>query len=228
MCWEKEDEIYNEGGAFKVTCRDASGVVVTLIADNYYGYCKKEVKTQISYATNLMGNGEEEHAGGTLANASYNLGDTFRANSRRHNGRTFEDVAKDMPDRMTVMPEGYGIDRQFPQVVYVPGDAVATVGDLSIRWSATTRHRAPHRPRTRQALPRPQRLPLPHGQAPRRPQLAAGRHRRRGLAVPQALHRLGRRQKRDQQVPARLHALRPHLRRRSGSRPGPLPSHLRP
>lgn len=142
MCWEKEDEIYNEGGAFKVTCRDARGVIVTLIADNYFGYCKKEVKTQISYATNLMGNGEEEHAGGTLANAAYNLGDTFRANSRRHNGRTFEDVAQDMPERMNVMPEGYGIDRQFPQVVYVPGDAVATVGDLSIRWTRdATEHR---------------------------------------------------------------------------------------
>lgn len=55
MCWEDENECYNDGTAFKVTCRDASGVVVTLIADNYFGYCKKEVKTQISYAANLMG-----------------------------------------------------------------------------------------------------------------------------------------------------------------------------
>ena len=134
MCWEKEDEIYNEGGAFKVTCRDASGVIVTLIADNYFGYCKKEVKTQISYATNLMGNGEEEHAGGTLASASYNLGEAFRADSRRHNGRTFDDVARDHADRMTVMPEGYGIDKNFAQVVYVPEDALARVADLAITW----------------------------------------------------------------------------------------------
>jgi hypothetical protein len=48
MCWSKEDEQYNDGGAFKVTCRDHRGVMVTIIADNYYGYCKKEVKTQIS------------------------------------------------------------------------------------------------------------------------------------------------------------------------------------
>ncbi len=134
MCWENETEIYNEGGAFKVTCRDARGVVVTLIADNYFGYCKKEVKTQISYATNLMGNGEEEHAGGTLAWASYNLGEAFRADSRRHNGRTFDDVARDHADRMTVMPEGYGVDNNFPQVVYVPEDALARVADLSITW----------------------------------------------------------------------------------------------
>jgi hypothetical protein len=54
MCWREEDEPYNDGNAFKITCRDARGVMVTLIADNYYGYCKKEVKTQISYAANLL------------------------------------------------------------------------------------------------------------------------------------------------------------------------------
>ena len=37
------------------TARDERGVVVTVIADNYYGYCKKEVKTQISFASNLYG-----------------------------------------------------------------------------------------------------------------------------------------------------------------------------
>jgi hypothetical protein len=29
-------------------CPNHRGVMVTIIADNYYGYCKKEVKTQIS------------------------------------------------------------------------------------------------------------------------------------------------------------------------------------
>jgi hypothetical protein len=42
MCWKDENEKYNDGGAFKITARDERGVVVTLIADNYYGYCKKE------------------------------------------------------------------------------------------------------------------------------------------------------------------------------------------
>ena len=55
MCWRDENEVYNGGEAFKLTCRDKRGIVVTIIADNYYGYCKKEVKTQISYATNLFG-----------------------------------------------------------------------------------------------------------------------------------------------------------------------------
>lgn len=67
MCWKDAAEIYNDGTPFKLTCRSKKGVVVTLIADNYFGYCKKEVKTQISYATNLYGNSEEEHAGGAIA-----------------------------------------------------------------------------------------------------------------------------------------------------------------
>ena len=62
-----EDELYNGGAAFKITCRDERGVMVTIIADNYYGYCKKEVKTQISFAANLFGLCEEEHAGGAIA-----------------------------------------------------------------------------------------------------------------------------------------------------------------
>ena len=79
MCWRDPDEPYNGGGAFKVACRDERGVMVTIIADNYYGYCKKEVKTQISFAANLYGLCEEEHAGGAIAFATYVLGQEFRA-----------------------------------------------------------------------------------------------------------------------------------------------------
>ena len=79
MCWESEDELYNDGNAFKICARDHRGVMVTVIADNYYGYCKKEVKTQISYAANLYGLCEEEHAGGAMAFATYVLGQDFQA-----------------------------------------------------------------------------------------------------------------------------------------------------
>ena len=113
MCWESEDECYNDGVAFKVTCRAENGCTVTIIADNYYGYCKKEVKTQISFAANLMGGVEEEHAGGALAFASYSLGDEFQVNSRRYNGRTFKDIARDYSSFVDVHPEGYGVDRNL-------------------------------------------------------------------------------------------------------------------
>ena len=135
MCWKDPSELYNDGSAFKLTCRDASGVMVTLIADNYYGYCKKEVKTQISYAANLMGNVEEEHAGGALAFASFALGEDFQVNSRRYNGRTFQDVANAYGSFIDVQQEGYGIDRIDPTVLYIPEDARATLTERCIKWT---------------------------------------------------------------------------------------------
>ncbi len=135
MCWKDESERYNDGSAFKLTCRSTSGVMVTLIADNYYGYCKKEVKTQISYAANLMGNAEEEHAGGALAFASYSLGEEFQVNSRRYNGQTFADVAAKYRSFIDVRPEGYGIDRQYPDVIYIPEDALVTLDERCVKWT---------------------------------------------------------------------------------------------
>jgi hypothetical protein len=77
MCWAEETELYNSGRPFKITSRGTQGVMVTILADNYFGYCKKEVKTQIGYSANLFGLAEEEHAGGALAFATFNLGDHF-------------------------------------------------------------------------------------------------------------------------------------------------------
>lgn len=135
MCWKDENELYNGGQAFKATCRNEQGVIITLIADNYFGYCKKKVKTQISYAANLLGNVEEEHAGGALAFASWSLGDEFQFDSQRYNGRTFVDVARDYGTFMDIKPEGYGVDKQFPQLIYVPENARASLHDQTIRWN---------------------------------------------------------------------------------------------
>ena len=134
MCWESEDECYNDGVAFKVTCRAEDGCTVTIIADNYYGYCKKEVKTQISFAANLMGGVEEEHAGGALAFASYSLGDEFQVNSRRYNGRTFKDLAKDYGSFIDVHPEGYGVDRNYSSIHYIPENASVSLSEKHVSW----------------------------------------------------------------------------------------------
>ncbi|MFG0333742.1 MAG: hypothetical protein ACF8TS_10300, partial [Maioricimonas sp. JB049] len=142
MCWEKEDECYNDGDAFKLTCRDASGVIITLIADNYFGYCKKEVKTQISYAANLMGGVEEEHAGGALVFPSYNLGEQYQMNSRRYNSRTFDDVTRDYGEWIDVKPEGYGVDRNFSDLIYIPEDACADLQQQNISWTRDGREQS--------------------------------------------------------------------------------------
>lgn len=135
MCWRDPKEKYNDGNAFKATCRTSDGVMITLIADNYFGYCKKEVKTQISFAANLMGNVEEEHAGGALAFQSFSLGDEFQLDSQRYNGRTFEDVAKDYAEFVDARPEGYGVDRFCERLIYVPENAKASLYDQQIRWT---------------------------------------------------------------------------------------------
>lgn len=135
MCWESEEERYNEGGAFKITCRDHRGVMVTLIADNYFGYCKKEVKTQISYAANLYGQVEEEHAGGVVAFPSYDLGEEFHLSHYfREVNHTFEETVANYSGIMDVQPEGYSIDKKYPNIVYVPEDVHIELQDQTITW----------------------------------------------------------------------------------------------
>ena len=111
MCWENEDEVYNSGKPFKITCRDDRGVMVTILADNYYGYCKKEVKTQIGLSANVCGLAEEEHAGGALAFRSYNLGLHFKAGSRMgldYEKYNFNNALKLLGDTVTLHEDGYG------------------------------------------------------------------------------------------------------------------------
>ncbi|MDP2810203.1 MAG: hypothetical protein Q8O34_08645 [Rhodocyclaceae bacterium] len=136
MCWLEEGELYNGGAPFKITARDGRGVIVTLIADNYFGYCKKEVKTQISYAANLFGLAEEEHAGGALAFPRRNLGEEFDENSlaRLPGGYSFEESAARFGDLMHLQPEGYGIDRRYPEVIYLPQDMRMDLPSQTISW----------------------------------------------------------------------------------------------
>ncbi len=135
MCWKDEQEPYNEGHPFKITCRGLDGVIVTILADNYFGYCKKEVKTQISYAANLFGCAEEEHAGGALAFASYILGQEFHAGRTvRMASPAFDEAMVLLGDGVEPREEGYAVDRRYPNVFYVPGDAEFAVRDACVRW----------------------------------------------------------------------------------------------
>lgn len=136
MCWEKDDEIYNNGQAFKITCRNEKGVIATIIADNYFGYSKKEIKTQISFSANLFGNCEEEHAGGAVAFPSYSLGNDFVDSTLiKKEGQSLLQNVKMYPDIIDFQPEGYGIDKKHPEVVYIPKDAVMSINDQKVRWT---------------------------------------------------------------------------------------------
>ena len=136
MCWRKPDELYNDGAAFKLTLRDTTGVVVTLIADNYFGYCKKEVKTQLSFAANLMGRCEEEHAGGAVVFPSYDLGEDFQLS--RHLAivdHTFAEALAQLGDRAKLQPEGHACDTTYPDIHYVPQDAFFALRAQKISWT---------------------------------------------------------------------------------------------
>lgn len=135
MCWKDQNELYNDGNAFKVACRDESGVMVTIITDNYFGYCKKEVKTQISFAANLAGFYEEEHAGGALVYPAYDLGEEYSGVIHAPKlDYSFAEVLRLYGDVLEVHSEGYATDKNYESVLYVPEDAHFDLAAQKVWW----------------------------------------------------------------------------------------------
>lgn len=136
MCWEKEDDRYNNGQPFKLALRSTAGVMVTIISDNYFGYCKKDVKTQISFSANLSGLAEEEHAGGALAVPSFSHGQFFQLDAKvLAQNYTFADAMKIIGDRATVHAEGYATDKHDPSIHYVPETVQIDAEKQAITWT---------------------------------------------------------------------------------------------
>jgi len=135
MCWREPTEKYNDGRAFKITARDETGVIITIIADNYFGYSKKEIKSHISYSANLLGLVEEEHAGGALVFPSFNLGTRFVPDTNlKSKGHSLHDVYTVMRGRIEMKPEGYAVDLTFPAIIYLPEDAIISLEDQKAHW----------------------------------------------------------------------------------------------
>ncbi len=114
------------------------GVMVTILADNYFGYCKKEVKTQIGYSANLFGMAEEEHAGGALAFPTFSLGDRFvpeqvRIVSASHR---FAEVRALLGARAKFHDSGYATDTIYPEIHYMPEDMEIDVHRQDITWTS--------------------------------------------------------------------------------------------
>ena len=138
MCWKDENELYNDGSAFKLTCRDERGVVVTLIADNYYGYSKKEIKTQISYSANLYGLVEEEHSGGAIAFPRGNMSDSvFGTNftNKFNQPYSFDEVKKLLGDKIEVKEGNYAVDKKYCDIVYIPENSDIEIEKSAVSWT---------------------------------------------------------------------------------------------
>eukprot|EP00804_Cyclotella_cryptica_P002068 CCRYP_017838-RA/>CCRYP_017838-RA protein AED:0.04 eAED:0.03 QI:178/0.83/0.85/1/1/1/7/134/1185 len=136
MCWEDPDELYNNGSPFKITLRDKRGIMVTILADNYFGYSKKEVKTQIGLSANIFGLAEEEHAGGAVAFKSYSLGKNFYPEaSIVGTNYSFQEALKLLGDTVTVHPEGYATDKNWKNIHILPEDMQVDLNAQSAFWT---------------------------------------------------------------------------------------------
>ena len=108
---------------------------VQWIADSYFGYCKKEVKTQISMSANLFGYAEEEHAGGAVAFPTYHLGDHFEPGTRfKKLPHTFRDTVEAMGESIEQRPEGYAIDQRWNNILYLPENARISMPEQKVSW----------------------------------------------------------------------------------------------
>ena len=134
QCWESEDELYNNGHAFKVCARDERGVMVTVIADNYFGYCKKEVKTQISCSANLLGGAEEEHSGGAQVYPSSNLGQEF-TDHHTPEDFTIQSILDRDPERFQLVEPGFLQDLVHPNHLIVPSGSHFSLRTSTVEWS---------------------------------------------------------------------------------------------
>ena len=136
MCWQAPEETYNDGNAFKLTARSAAGVIITFISDNYFGYCKKEIKTQISFAANLLGGAEEEHAGGAIVFPSYDLGEDFQAKPDQPEASyTMTEALALLGPSIELQPGGWARDRMHGNIQYVPTDARFDLRKQLITWN---------------------------------------------------------------------------------------------
>ena len=183
--------------------------MVTILADNYFGYCKKEVKTQIGYSANLFGLAEEEHAGGALAFATFSLGDRFVPDQVRivsANHRFAEVLRAARATRATCHAVGLR-DRQrsIPRSTTCRRTWRSTSTGRTSRWTSDGQeqhlkllpgriyiHPSGYKVRMAKHRAAPSWRLVGHG---------AG-----GRLLPQAVHRLGRRQVGDQQEPGRRRA----------------------
>ncbi|KAH0570369.1 hypothetical protein SS50377_28350 [Spironucleus salmonicida] len=163
MCWKDENELYNGGKPFKLTYRSQTdGVVVSILADTYFGYSKKEIKTMISFACNIRGFSQEEHAGGCYTCPAYSWGRSFRSSDSRvglyNNAQHVESVSdftakktKEQSERTLThtfaemkellggkatydQQKGYLIDKSFKNVIYLPEYVNIELSDRNVTY----------------------------------------------------------------------------------------------
>ena len=98
---------------------------------------KEGVKTQISYAANLYGLCVRKSTCwlAPLVYASYSLGDEFHTDKHvRYRGHSFEEVLALSGSAMVLQPEGYAVDKRFPEIIYVSRDVRFDLQRQTVTW----------------------------------------------------------------------------------------------
>ena len=74
--------------------------------------------------------------GGALVYPSYDLGEEFSGHLHvKRRGHSFQEVAQLYGSLMDLHPEGYGTDRQHPDIIYVPEDSEFDLKHQTVTWS---------------------------------------------------------------------------------------------
>ena len=63
------------------------------------------------------------------------LGKSSAADPRiRHQEPKFDEMASSYPGLMNILPEGHGVDKRFPDILYVPENARFDLHNQTVRW----------------------------------------------------------------------------------------------
>ncbi len=142
MFWESGEELYNDGNAFKLVFRDASGNSITVITDNYFGYGKKTCKSEaLSLVANVLGLAEEEHAGGTIAHAREDIGRSFSFETHLRNQRekiNFSEVKSLLGERLEDSENLHYAKDKYLNVIYLDDEAQISANQGKISWTDGT------------------------------------------------------------------------------------------
>src|SRR6185436_10437839 len=83
---------------------------------------------------------EEEHAGGALVFPSFDLGERFSGEHNvQPNGYSYAEMLNLFRAALDSKPEGWAVDKKFPDIIYVPEDARFDLHQQSISWAAGKR-----------------------------------------------------------------------------------------
>jgi hypothetical protein len=112
-------------------------VIVTILADNYFGYCKRRSKPSFPTHQSFR-DVRRELAGGALTFAAYDLGEDFTLSDVIHDKSEesyhLHEALEILGNRVRPLPQGGAVDSHWDNIVYVPQRARFRLHSQSVEW----------------------------------------------------------------------------------------------